>query len=134
MLRICNDNNNILRTFNIYQIFLSPQVKRSPPCLVISRYNGPSYNSVSLPISDNFSAPLKTGARHAVGYLMFSKTFLAIFVVFHRKICVFIIFISCFDKVSANLRNNYKHESVIRNCQQNCIVRVCLYKEVFQRW
>ena len=46
------------------------------------------------------------------------------FVVFHHKICVFIIFISFFDKVS-NFRNristNQKRELVVSNCQQNCM-------------
>ena len=46
--------------------------------------------------------------------------FLEIFVVFHQKICVFIIFISFFDEVS-NLRilTNQKPELLIRNCQCN---------------
>ena len=46
------------------------------------------------------------------------------FVVFHQKICVFIIFISFSDKVS-NFRNkiltNLKPELMIRNCQWNCM-------------
>ena len=48
------------------------------------------------------------------------------FVVFHHKICVFIIFISFFDKVS-NFRNriltNKKCELVVCNCQWNCMLR-----------
>ena len=49
--------------------------------------------------------------------------FLEIFVVFHQKICVFIIFISFFDEVS-NLRilTNQKPELLIRNCQCNCML------------
>ena len=48
------------------------------------------------------------------------------FVVFHPKICVFIIFISFSDKVS-NFRNriltNQKRELVISNCQRNYMVK-----------
>ena len=48
-------------------------------------------------------------------YLMLLCTLLAIFVVFHPKICVFVILISFFDKVS-NFRNriltNQKRELV----------------------
>ena len=58
-------------------------------------------------------------------YFKFTHTLLwHFFVVFHQKICVFIIFISFFDEVS-NFRNkiltNLKPELMIRNCQWNCM-------------
>ena len=37
-------------------------------------------------------------------YILFTDSFLAFFVDFHQKMCVFIIFISFFDEVS-NFRN-----------------------------
>ena len=47
------------------------------------------------------------------------------FIVFLHKICVFVIFISFFDKVS-NFRNriltNQKRKLVVSNCQQNCML------------
>ena len=50
--------------------------------------------------------------------------FFFVVVVFHHKICVFIIFISFFDEVS-NFRNsiltNQKRELVVSNCQWHCI-------------
>ena len=53
-------------------------------------------------------------------------TFLAFFVVFHHKTCVFIILISFFDKVS-NFRNriltNQKRELVVSNCHRNCMIQ-----------
>ena len=52
---------------------------------------------------------------------MFTYTF---FVVFHHKICVFIVFISFFDKVSNFLNRiltNQKCELVASNCQRNCM-------------
>ena len=46
------------------------------------------------------------------------------FIVFYHRICIFIIFISFFDKVS-NFRNiiltNQKHELVVSYCQWNCM-------------
>ena len=54
--------------------------------------------------------------------------FLALFDVFHHKVCVVIIFISFFDKVS-NFHNriltNQKQELVIRNCQWNYMLWKC---------
>ena len=50
-------------------------------------------------------------------YFMFSCTFLEFFVavvVFHPKICVFIIFTS-------SILTSQKQELVIRNCQWNCL-------------
>ena len=81
------------------------------------------------------SVSLKFGAYNITGqweefikncYLMLSCAFLAFFVVFHYKICVFIIFISFFDEVS-NFRNriltNQKRELAVSNCQWN----LCLF-------
>ena len=49
--------------------------------------------------------------------------FIGIFVVFHNKICVFIIFISFFDKDFRNrILANQKHELVVSNCQRNCML------------
>ena len=48
------------------------------------------------------------------------NAFLAFFVLFHHKICVFIIFISFFDEVSNfhnRLPTNQKQEMVVQNCQ-----------------
>ena len=50
---------------------------------------------------------------------------LAFFVAFHQKDCVFIIFISLFDELSnfsERLQTSWKPESVIRNCQWNCML------------
>ena len=44
-------------------------------------------------------------------YLIVLCTFLAFFVFFHHKICVFVIFIS----------TNQKRELVVSNCQRNCM-------------
>ena len=65
----------------------------------------------------------------------FSPTFFGVFivvvvvvvvvVVFHHKICTFIIFISFVDDVSKfrnRILTNRKHELVVSNCQQNCMV------------
>ena len=65
----------------------------------------------------------------------FSPTFFGVFivvvvvvvvaVVFHHKISVFIIFISFVDDVSKfrnRILTNRKHELVVSNCQQNCMV------------
>ena len=60
-------------------------------------------------------------------YFIFAYTFVAfvvvVVVVFHQKICVFIIFISFSHEVS-NFRNkiltNLIPELMIRNCQWNC--------------
>ena len=58
---------------------------------------------------------------------MLSYTFRHFFAVFHHKICVFIIFISFFDKVS-NFRNsiltNQKRELVVYKCQWNCMLHI----------
>ena len=57
---------------------------------------------------------------------LFGIFFVVVFVVvvFHHKICLFIIFISFFDKVS-NLHNriltNQKHKFLVSNCQWNCM-------------
>ena len=55
----------------------------------------------------------------------FYVLFWHIFVVFHHKICAFIIFISFSDEVS-NFRNriltNQKRELVVSNCQRNCML------------
>ena len=61
---------------------------------------------------------LQVGQDHNKEYYsMFSYTFLAFLAVFHHKICVFIIYISFFDKV-LNFRNrvltNQRHELVIK--------------------
>ena len=57
-------------------------------------------------------------------------------VVFHHKICVFVIFISFFDEVS-NFRNrlltNQKHEFVASYCQCRCITRNFLGQGSFHR-
>ena len=48
------------------------------------------------------------------------------FVVFHHKICVFIIFISFFDKVSNfcnRILTNQKRELVVSNCRRNCMLQ-----------
>ena len=54
------------------------------------------------------------------------------FIVFYHRICIFIIFISFFDKVS-NFRNiiltNQKHELVVSYCQWNCMKYM-----VYQDW
>ena len=50
---------------------------------------------------------------------------LAFFVAFHQKDRVFVIFISLFDELSnfsERLQTNWKPESVIRNCQWNCML------------
>ena len=59
-------------------------------------------------------------------YFMFTYTFLAflfvVAVIFHQKICVFIIIISFFDVVSNfcnRILTNQKTELVIGNCQWN---------------
>ena len=49
---------------------------------------------------------------------------LAFFLCFSPKICVFIIFIPFFDKVSNfcnRILTNQKRESVVSNCQRNCM-------------
>ena len=64
------------------------------------------------------------GQVHKKCSLVLLHTFMTFFVVFHHKICVFIILISFFDEVS-NFRNriltNQKHEFVVSTCQQNCM-------------
>ena len=55
-------------------------------------------------------------------YFMFTYTFVTFFVVFHQKICVFIIFISFSDEL-ANCHNkiltSLKPGLMIKNCQWN---------------
>ena len=49
------------------------------------------------------------------------------FVVFHQKICLFIIFISFSDKASNfhhKILTNLKLELMIRNCQWNCMYNI----------
>ena len=65
-------------------------------------------------------------------YVFFTLSF-DIFIVFHHKICVVIIFVSFFDEV-LNSRNriltNQKQELVIRNCQWNYMLWKCeIWKE-----
>ena len=64
------------------------------------------------------------GQVHKKCSLVLLHTFMTFFVVFHHKICVFIILISFFDEVS-NFRNriltNQKREFVVSTCQQNCM-------------
>ena len=81
-----------------------------------------------------FSVSLKFGACYITGHwgefrvknatICLHILFWYFFVVFHHKICVFIIFISFFDKVS-NFRNriltNQKRELMVSNCQRNCM-------------
>ena len=46
------------------------------------------------------------------------------FVIFHHKICVFMIFISFFDKVSnfcSRILTDQKRELMVSNCQRNCM-------------
>ena len=52
--------------------------------------------------------------------LCFHMFFWHLFIVFHHKICVFIIFISSFDEVYKfhnRILTNQKQKLVIRNCQ-----------------
>ena len=73
---------------------------------------------------------LQVGQDHNKEYYsMFSYTFLAFLAVFHHKICVFIIFISFFDKV-LNFRNSVNQSETRvsdKNCQWNCILKVLEY-------
>ena len=68
-------------------------------------------------------------------FYVFIYFFCILFLVFHHKVCVFIIFFFVFDEVS-NFCNrtliNQKQELVIWNCQWNCIqISFSLKKERF---
>ena len=63
--------------------------------------------------------------HRSVGRVRNRECFFGIFfVLFHHKICVFIILISYFDKVSnfrKRISTNQKQELVVQNCQWNCM-------------
>ena len=79
----------------------------------------PDINPVS------FTVSLKFGEFIIKILLNMPYTFLEFFVVFHHKICVFIIFTSYFDEVSnfhKGILTNQKHELVVSNCLWNCML------------
>ena len=58
-------------------------------------------------------------------YFLFPYTFQAFFIAFHHKICIFIIFIIFFDKVSNflnTLLTNQKQELMIKSFEWNCML------------
>ena len=87
-------------------------------------------------ISDIFFVFLKFRACYITGqwnefrvknaFLCFHILFWHCFVVFHHKICVFLIFIAFFGKLPnfrKRILTNQKQELVIRNCQRNCMLQ-----------